>query len=183
MVNLKRLYFWAFGGQPSAEILTNCTFQLRVLVWGNYGNEGHLSQFLLSQRSLRELSVHWAEDKRDLIPTSCCPRLTDLHGFNQGAVETFLPGRKITSLTWTTHSLKLDSFESLLPYLARIRFLTLGASFSRACIRSIVRYFSCVEVFELHLPVVDSHEVSGSSSIHPLYHLNLIFAINTTHRT
>lgn len=171
MANLKRLHFRAFGGQPSAEILTNCTFQLRVLVWGNYNDEDHLSQFLLSQHSLRGLVVDWAEDKRDLIPTSCCPRLSDLRGLNQGAVETFLPGRKITSLSWTTHSLKLDSsykidsFESFLPYLSRIRFLSLGVSFSRVYIRSIVRYFPRVEVFEFRHPAVDSHEVSGSSSI------------------
>jgi len=52
MVNLKVLKFRALDGQPSVEILRGCTFQLQSLVWGNRGDEDHLSGFLLSQRNL-----------------------------------------------------------------------------------------------------------------------------------
>jgi hypothetical protein len=42
MVNLQVLKFRASDGQFAAEILRNCTFHLRVLVWGNPGDEDHL---------------------------------------------------------------------------------------------------------------------------------------------
>ena len=168
MINLQVLKFQALNGQPCARILGNCAFQLRSLVWGNPNDEDHLSKFLLSQHNLQTLDIpSWAEAKRDLIPPSCCPRLRVLCG-NQGALETFLPSREIISLTWRSHSLiledssyRIDSLEHLLPYLSRIRFLSFGESFDRACIRSVVRYFPFVEVFRLGLPEVDLHDASG----------------------
>ena len=99
MVNPKVLKFRALGGQPSAEILRGCTFQLRSLVWGSRGYEDHLSEFLLSQHNLQGLGVDWAEDKLDLIPHSCCPQLCILCG-DRGALETFLPGREISSFNF-----------------------------------------------------------------------------------
>lgn len=60
--------------------------------------------------SLQKLAVEWAEDKQDLIPPFCCPRLTVLRG-TQGVVETFLPGRKIASLSWMSHSLNDPAFK------------------------------------------------------------------------
>jgi len=61
----------------------------------NRGDEGHLSESLLSQYMLRELDVDWAEDKRDLMARSCCPQLRVLRG-DQATLETFLPSREIT---------------------------------------------------------------------------------------
>ena len=179
MVNLQVLKFRALDGQPSAEILRGCTFHLRVLVWGNAGDEDNLSNFLLSQHDLRMLDIQgWAEDKRDLIPPSCCPQLRVLCG-NQEVLETFLPGREIISLSWRSHSLiledssyRIDSLEHLLPYLSRIRFLSFGKSFNSPCIHPIFLYFPCVEVLRLEL---HSHDVGGLSSsisfdlILPLY--------------
>jgi len=66
----------------------------------NCGDEGHLSEFLLSQHMLRGLDVDWAEDKRDLIARSCCPQLRVLCG-DRATLETFLPSREITPLDWT----------------------------------------------------------------------------------
>ena len=171
MVNLKVLKFCALDGQSSAEILSGCTFQLRSLVWGNRDDEGHLSKFLLSQHNLRGLDVDWAEDKRDLISRSCCPQLRVLCG-DRGALETFLPGREITSLNWIPQpsflysSDSIHSFERLLPYLLRIRFLSFAEYYPRQseCIRSIIRFFPSVEVLKLELLEVFSHDVSGRLS-------------------
>jgi len=41
------------------------------------------------------------EDKRDLIARSCCPQLRVLCG-DRATLETFLPGREITPLDWTS---------------------------------------------------------------------------------
>lgn len=60
----------------------------------------------------------WAEDKRDLIPPSCCSQLRVVCG-NQEALETFLPGREIISLshflTLGDSSFRINSLERLLP--------------------------------------------------------------------
>jgi len=181
MINLQVLKFRALNGEPCARILGNCTFQLRSLVWGNPNDEDHLSNFLLSQRNLRTLDIQsWVKAKRDLIPPSCCPQLRVLCG-DQDALETFLPGREIISLTWRSHSLiledshyRIDSLEHLLPYLSRIRFLSFGESFDKACIRSVVRYFPFVEVFRLGFLEVDILIASGPLSS-ALFYLILPF--------
>ena len=100
MVNLKVLEFSAPNDQPAADILRDCTFQLRSLVWWN-SVDSHLSNFLLSQHSLQKLEVNWPEDERGLVPRSSCPQLRVLCG-DQGAMETFLPGREVISLHWMT---------------------------------------------------------------------------------
>jgi hypothetical protein len=171
MVNLKVLKFRASNGGPSPKILRGCTFQLRSLVWGSCHDENHLSEFLLSQHNLRGLDVDWAENKRELIPRSCCPQLRVLRG-DLGAMQTFLPGREITSLDWKPQpprpilksSRMIHSLEHLLPYLSRIRFLSFGEYYRSTSISSIIGFFLCVEVLTLKLPPVDSHEVSGQSS-------------------
>ena len=171
MVNLKVLKFRALNGQPSAEILRGCTFQLRSLVWENRGDKDHLSEFLLSQHNLQRLDIDWAEDKLDLIPRSCCPQLHVLCG-DRGALETFLPGREITSLDWMPQPLflysshRIHSFKHILPYLSRIRFLSFGDYYPRPSesIDSIIGSFPCVEVLKLALLEVTSDEVSGRLS-------------------
>jgi hypothetical protein len=167
MVNLKVLKFRALDGHPSAEILKGCTFQLRSLFWGNRDDEDHLSNFLLSQHNLRGLDVDWAEDKRHLIPRSCCPQLRVLCG-DRGAMETFLPGREITSLDWMplleNSAHRIHSFEHLSPYLSRIRVFSSEEAYIRPSFSSIIGFLPCVEVLKLEFPDVDNHEVSGPSS-------------------
>jgi hypothetical protein len=169
MVNLKVLKFFACHGGPSAEILRGCTFQLRSLVWESRDDANYLSEFLLSHHNLRGLGLAWADYKRELIPPTCCPQLRVLCG-NLGAMETFLPGREITSLDWMPlpfilkSSHIIHSLEHLLPYLSRIRFLSFGEYYPSPSISSIIGFFLCVEVLRFKLPDVDSHEVSGQSS-------------------
>ena len=166
MVNLKVLQFLTVNDQPAADILRDCTFQLRSLVWWN-SVDGHLSNFLLSQHSLQKLEVDWPEDKRDLIPRSFCPQLRVLCG-DRGAMETFLPGREVISLHWmgpfvddSAH--RIRSVEHLLPCLSRIRFFSFGYPYTWSSFSSIIGLFPCVEVLELVFPDIDSHEVKGPS--------------------
>jgi hypothetical protein len=168
MVNLKVLKFRALNDQPAADILSNCTFQLRSLVWRNR-DKGRLSNFLLSQHSLQKLEVKWPEDKRDLIPRSCCPQLRVLCG-DRGAMETFLPGREIISLDWRAEILdpfvdnsahRINPVEHLLPYLSRIRFFSFEYPYTWSPFSSITGFFPCVEVLKLTSPVIDNHEVNG----------------------
>jgi hypothetical protein len=170
MVNLKVLKFRALNDRPAADVLRDCTFQLRSLSWWN-SVEGHLSNFLLSQHSLQKLEVNWPENKRDLAPRSPCPQLRVLCG-DQGAMETFLPGREVISLHWRTEILdpfvdnsahRIRSVEHLLPYLSRIRFFSFRYPYTWAPFSSIIGFFPCVEVLELVMPDIDSHEVKGPS--------------------
>jgi len=170
MANLKVFKFYAPNDQPAADILRDCTFQLRSLVWWN-SVDGHLSNFLLSQHSLQKLEVDWPEDERGLVPRSSCPQLRILRG-DQGAMETFLPGREVISLHWMADLIdpfvdnsahRIRSVEHLLPYLSRIRFFSFGYPYTWLPFSSIIGFFPCVEVLELLFPDIYNHEVKGPS--------------------
>ena len=61
---------------------------------------------------------------------------------------------------------RIRSFEHILPYLSRIRFLSFGEYCPRPSesLNSIIGFFPCVEVLKLKLLEVASDEVSGRSS-------------------
>jgi len=149
MVNLKYLFFGAAYGEPCAEILRGCTFQLEILRWENYYDAERLFEFLTSQRKLRILGAKWT--KSELNTSDICPGLQVLHG-NQHSIDAFFPGRHITSLKWSANPEELriggpiytppQEFDHL-------RYLSFGGYNGRPLLSVVYRYLPVLEVLEL----------------------------------
>jgi hypothetical protein len=128
MVNLKRLFLNPSRRHPSVEILRGCTFQLDFLQWYNAVEEADPLEFLASQVRLRALSVlQWNKTSTSIpIPPTMCPRLEIPRG-DRGAIEAFLPERRVVSLRWMPGiDERFDSIITLSRSFKEIKFLSLG---------------------------------------------------------
>jgi hypothetical protein len=104
MRDLKELHIEGFHDNTvPKDILTDCPFQLLSFSWTNQLPASTLKnvlRFLETQRDIRHLGSKIAWDPCSVplaLPT--CEALEHLEG-DRGAIETFLPGRKVTSLVW-----------------------------------------------------------------------------------
>ncbi|KAF8968493.1 hypothetical protein BDZ97DRAFT_353223 [Flammula alnicola] len=150
MKNLKHLRFRARGGVASAHILRGCSFQLESLYWGCNSDEKELARNVLPlQPNMKQLRVKWNEQKKVSPLRSTCPGLVSLAG-DRGVIEAFLPGRKITTLTWIPD---LDDSTTKIAHLSdqlnRLRFLSFGGYFERPKLDLIVDHLQALEVLEL----------------------------------
>ena len=156
MVNLKRLFLEAPShGCPSVEILRGCTFQLDLFQWCNANDsstEPDFSEFFASRPRLRSLSIRM-KNASTPIPPSTCPTLEILHG-DQGAMNAFLPERRITSLalTWMPDPnapFDKTNFTSLSRSLKEVKFLSWGGFCNRPSLDLLCLHLQNLEVLEL----------------------------------
>ncbi|PPR02033.1 hypothetical protein CVT24_011181 [Panaeolus cyanescens] len=165
MVNLKSLTFRAFGGHPAAkELLAGCTFQLTYLDWGSHSDEAGIGAFLLGQRELRHVSLHCdslldinshqphtsPSHSDRLSATGCIQKLASVEG-SRAVIESLLPTRNVTSLSWVPH---LDDalsapVDHLSEELGKLKCLSFGGYFARPHFRLVAPYLKSVEVLEL----------------------------------
>lgn len=112
MKELEKLHYIPFTFWHQTPLNTffnaNFQFQLDAFDWGEEESTMAIIQsFLPSQPKLRHLGLI-GEAFFSLAPsvygvgTDLCPELDSLHAGSWGVVHGFLPGRKITRLTWET---------------------------------------------------------------------------------
>jgi len=154
MVNLKVLCFCAMHGHPSSQILRGCSFQLEVFRWVRWESRddaGRLLEFLSTQPSLRVLAVEWMAGP-ELNTLGICPGLQVLHG-NQGLLNAFLPGRRITSLMWSPAFQESHSGLFKNPKYPQefhcIRYFSYGGFLGRAPLSVVLSHLRVLEVLEL----------------------------------
>jgi hypothetical protein len=149
MINLKRLFFGASKGGPSATILRGCTFQLETLRWENYHDAEQLLEFISSQPNLRCLGFEWIGP--ELNTSGICPGLQTLHG-DRRTIDAFLSGRSITSLKWCPHEeeLRRDAPIYTPPQeFHHLRYLSFGGYLGRPSLSAVTEDLPALEVLEL----------------------------------
>lgn len=80
MVNLERLLFRPLYAQPSAHILRQCTFQLRILEWATLDSNSDLMFFLSTQTSLSHLSIDRIENPTFGLAKNVLPQIISVAG-------------------------------------------------------------------------------------------------------
>ncbi|KDR71549.1 hypothetical protein GALMADRAFT_789969 [Galerina marginata CBS 339.88] len=156
MINLKIVAFQSTEVSSSTGFHGEYPFLLEGLDFsGPYESDDHtLLEFLQLQSKLKQLDVEWGEEDKALILPSTCPNLDLLRG-NRGAIEAFLPGRRITSLAWIPHP--LDSHNDI-DHLSRsfrnIKVLSFGGIelFERPDLNVIINHLQSVEILKLFDP-------------------------------
>ncbi|KDR79977.1 hypothetical protein GALMADRAFT_1360813 [Galerina marginata CBS 339.88] len=156
MVNLKIVAFQTTEVSSSTGFHGGYPFLLEALNFnGPYESNDHtLLKFLQLQSKLKQLDVEWSEEDKALILPSTCPNLDLLCG-NRGAIEAFLPGRRITSLAWIPHPLdSQNSIDHLSWSFRNIKVLSFGGLelFGRPDLNIIIDHLRSVEILKLFDP-------------------------------
>ena len=136
----------------SSRILRGCSFQLEVFRWESRDDAEQLFEFLPSQPSLCILAVEWIIIGPELNTLGICPGLRMLHE-NQGLLDSFLPGRGVTSLKWSPNAQELHYglFENpKYPHEFRhLRYFSYGGFLSRAPLSVVHSHLRVFKVLEL----------------------------------
>ena len=153
MRNLKSLHIRVIHRNIVQDILTDCPFQLVSFSWILPLETGRLLQFLATQGSIRCLSSRISMDTfSGPLAVPVCENLEQLEG-DRGSIETFLPGRRITSLVWIpSWGDSTSGVEHLANEFGAIQNLTFHTSFGRKHVvgfNTIVPYLKNLQCLEL----------------------------------
>jgi len=150
--NLKRLTITCIN--PIPDLYTGCSFRLEVFGSDRACDEPVMHdatlQHLAAQPDLRSLYAWRFCRSEEHLPATYCPNLEALTG-DRRTIESILPGRSVTRLTWIPDSGEDISSppQSIAVELSNIRILSLGGYFKRLCLRQVIPYLPSLEVLRL----------------------------------
>jgi hypothetical protein len=179
MRNLKHLHIKVFHENMAEDILIDCPFQLVSFSWIFHvatGKLGRILEFLATQRDIRCLGSSIPK----ILFTSplalpACEHLEQLRG-DRGSIETFLPGRRVTSLIWIpSWGDSTGGIEHLTKEFGAIQNLTFHASYgSRHVVgfNTVVPHLQNLQCLELSTFVSPRFSCSGNELVHIIFSLS-----------
>ncbi|KIM44161.1 hypothetical protein M413DRAFT_25620 [Hebeloma cylindrosporum] len=151
MRNLKNLHIKAFHGNIADDILLDCPFQLVSFSWIFHVETGRIGRLL-----------------DGLLALPACDNLEHLRG-DRGSIETFLPGRSVTSLIWIPGwGDSTDDINLLAKEFGEIQDLTFHTSYGSQhvvgfnTVAPYLKNLQCLELSTFSLELLDCVDVLPS---------------------
>jgi hypothetical protein len=190
MRNLKSLHINVFHGNIAEDILIDCPFQLVSFSWifhAKTGRPGRLLEFLATQRDIRFLGSRIQKDLfNSPLALPACENLEQLRG-DRGSIETFLPGRRVTSLIWIPGwGDSTDGIKHLAKEFGAIQSLTFHTSYGSQHVvgfNTVVPHLQNLQFLELSTFVSPRFPWGGDELVHNIFNLSTFWTMSISFPT